>query len=39
MNGFHNPVRWLAIHAPGFVKRLLVRLDEVTQHRKKSISP
>jgi reductive dehalogenase len=39
MNGFHNPVRWLAIHAPGFVKRILVRLDEITQHRKKSISP
>jgi reductive dehalogenase len=39
MNGFHNSMRWLAIHAPGFVKRFLVRLDEVTQQRKKSISP
>jgi hypothetical protein len=32
-------MRWLAIHAPGFVKRSLVRLDEVTQQRKKSLSP
>ncbi len=39
MNWFHNPVRWLAIHAPAFVKKILVRLDEVTQQRKKSISP
>jgi len=39
MNWFHNPVRWLAIHAPGFVKRFLVRLDEIIQHRKKSLSP
>jgi hypothetical protein len=39
MNAFHNPVRWLAIHAPGFVKRFLVRLDEITQQRKKTISP
>ncbi len=38
MNWFHNPVRWLAIHAPGSVKKLLVRLDKITQHRKKSIS-
>jgi reductive dehalogenase len=37
MNRFHNSVRWLAIHSPHFVKRLLVRLDEVTQQKKRKI--
>ncbi len=35
MNWFHNPVRWLAIHSPPFVKRLLVQADEITRQRKR----
>lgn len=38
MNRFHNSVRWLAIHSPAFVKRLLVRVDEITQKREKKIT-
>jgi len=37
MNWFHNPVRWLAIHSPSFVKRLLVQVDEITQKRQRKI--
>jgi len=37
MNAFHNPVRWLAIHSPPFMKRLLVRVDQITQKRTKKI--
>ena len=38
MNWVHNPVRWLAIHSPAFGKRVLVRLDQVTQRRRKKIT-
>jgi reductive dehalogenase len=38
MNRFHNSVRWLAIHSPDVVKRLLVRVDEITQRRSKKIA-
>ena len=38
MNPLHNSVRWLAIHSPHFVKKLLVRIDEVTQGRKRKLS-
>jgi reductive dehalogenase len=37
MSRFHNSVRWLAIHSPRVVKRLLVRVDEVTQQKKRKI--
>lgn len=37
MNPFHNTVRWLAIHSPRFVKRLLVRADEITSRRRRKI--
>jgi hypothetical protein len=38
MNPLHNSVRWLAIHSPHIVKKLLVRIDEVTQRRKRKLS-
>ena len=38
MNRFHNTVRWLAIHAPHFLKKLLVKGDEITYHRQKKIT-
>lgn len=37
MNSFHNSVRWLAIHAPRFIKKLLVRGDERMYRRKVKI--
>jgi len=37
MNWFHNSVRWLAIHAPDRVKKILVRGDEIVYRRKKQI--
>lgn len=37
MNWFHNSVRWLAIHLPDFMKRLLLWVDEVAYQRKKKI--
>ena len=37
MNWFHNCVRWLAIHSPEPIKKLLVWGDEMTYSRKKSI--
>jgi epoxyqueuosine reductase len=37
MNRFHNSVRWLAIHSPVFVKRFLVRMDEITQQHNRRI--
>lgn len=30
MNWFHNSVRWMAIHSPAFIKKLLVWGDEIT---------
>jgi ferredoxin len=36
-NWFHNSVRWLAIHSPGWVRKLLVVGDEVTYQRSKKI--
>jgi len=38
MNWFHNTVRWLAIHAPHFIKKLLVIGDEIKYHRQKKIT-
>jgi len=38
MNRFHNSVRWLAVHAPHFMKKLLARGDEVVYRRNKKIS-
>jgi len=38
MNRFHNSVRWLAVHAPHFIKKLLVRGDEIVYQRKKKIT-
>ena len=37
MNWFHNSVRWLAIHAPDSIKKLLVLGDEIVYHRNKKI--
>jgi hypothetical protein len=37
MNWFHNSVRWMAIHSPAFIKKLLVWGDEITYQRKKNI--
>ncbi len=37
MNWRHNPVRWLAIHSPAPIKRLLVQMDRVIEQRKKRI--
>jgi len=37
MNWFHNSVRWLAIHAPHWVKKFLVWGDEIAYRRKKKI--
>jgi reductive dehalogenase len=37
LNLFHNTVRWMAIHMPRFIKKLLVWSDRVVYHRKKSI--
>ena len=37
MNGFHNSVRWLAIHSPAFIKRWLVLGDEIVYRRKRKI--
>ncbi len=37
MNRFHNSVRWLAVHAPRFIKKLLVRGDEIIYRRQKKI--
>lgn len=37
INLFHNMVRRTAIHAPGFIKKLLVRADVKAYGRKKSI--
>ena len=36
INPFHNTVRWMAIHMPRFIKKLLVWSDKVVYHRKKS---
>jgi len=36
-NLFHNSVRWLAVHSPASVKKMLVRGDQILYHRKKSI--
>ncbi|MDP2931648.1 MAG: reductive dehalogenase domain-containing protein, partial [Chloroflexota bacterium] len=33
----HNMVRWLAIHSPGAIKRMLVRADRTFYRRKKSL--
>ena len=33
MNFFHNLVRWTAIHSPRWMKKLLVRGDELTRRR------
>jgi len=38
MNRFHNSVRWLAVHAPHFIKKLLVRGDEIVYRRQKKIT-
>jgi len=38
MNWFHNSVRWLAIHSPPFIKKLLVWGDEIVYQRKKQIN-
>ena len=38
MNRFHNSVRWLAVHAPHFIKKLLVWGDEFTYKREKKIN-
>ncbi|MFH1489014.1 MAG: reductive dehalogenase, partial [Pseudomonadota bacterium] len=37
MNPFHNTVRWMAIHSPGFLKKMLVWGDEVAYQRRKKI--
>ena len=37
MNRFHNTIRWLAIHAPRFIKQALVRGDEIVYRRTKKI--
>jgi hypothetical protein len=37
MNWFHNSVRWLAMHAPHWVKKFLVWGDEIAYQRKKKI--
>ena len=34
MTGFHNSVRWLAIHSPPFMKRILARVDDMTRRKK-----
>jgi reductive dehalogenase len=34
---YHNMVRWLAIHSPMAIKKMLVWGDKVVYHRKKSI--
>jgi len=36
-NWFHNSVRWMAIHSPDWVRKLLVFGDEITYHRSKKI--
>ena len=38
MSWFHNAVRWLAIHAPTSIKKILVRGDEIVYRRKKQIN-
>ena len=38
MNRFHNTVRWLAVHTPNFMKKLLVRGDEIVYRRQKKIN-
>jgi len=38
MNMFHNTIRWLAIHSPAFIKKILVWGDEITYKRKKKIT-
>jgi reductive dehalogenase len=38
MNWFHNTVRWLAVHAPHFIKKLLVKGDEITYQRQKKLT-
>ncbi len=38
MNWFHNSVRWLAVHSPAFIKKLLVWGDEIVYQRKKQIN-
>ncbi len=37
VNWRHNSVRWLAIHSPAFIKRLLVQVDRVVERREKRI--
>ena len=37
MNWFHNSVRWLAVHAPASIKRILVRGDNIAYRREKKI--
>jgi len=34
---FHNMVRWVAIHSPAIVKKMLVRGDRATYRRRKSL--
>jgi reductive dehalogenase len=36
-NWFHNSVRWMAIHSPSWVRKLLVFGDEITYQRSKKI--
>jgi hypothetical protein len=38
MNWFHNSVRWLAVHAPASIKKILVRGDEIAYRREKKIN-
>jgi len=38
MNRFHNTVRWLAVHTPNFMKKLLARGDEIVYRRQKKIN-
>ena len=37
-NIFHNTVRWLAIHSPALIKKLLVWADVKVYGHKKSIN-
>jgi len=37
LNALHNLIRWMAIHVPSPVKRLLAWTDRKVYHRKKSI--
>jgi ferredoxin len=37
LNAFHNTLRWIAIHSPGSVKKMLVWTDRKLYQRSKSI--